>query len=841
MKVYCLSSDAAKPCFVISFRGLMIMLDCGLSAQSVLSFLPLPPVPSARLAALPSYSPPHINDPLLEGELKECCGRVFVDSLPEFCPPLEQVVDFAQLDAILISNYTCMMALPFVTEGTGFKGQVYATEPTLQIGRFYLEELSEWLREAGGGAGGGAGGARRWKELLHLLPAPLSQAARPRAWRRLYSAQVLAKALARVRVVGYDERVELFGALEASPVSSGFCLGSANWVLRSPHEKIAYVSGSSTLTTHPRPINQVRAPAHPASSTRYVPHAPRPIKQVRAPRTPPINQVRALRTPPHQPGTCPAHPAPSTRYVTHAHHAPRPINQVRAPRTPPHQPGTCPAHPAPSTRYVPRAPRPINQVRAPAHPAPSTRYVTHAHHAPRPINQVRAPRTPPHQPGTCLHAHHAPSPHQPGTCPAHPAPSTRYVPRAPRPINQVRASTLTTHPRPINQAALRGADLLLLAGLTQTPAHNPDNMLGDLCVHAGVTLRGGGAVLLPVYPSGVLYDLLECLSMHLDTAGLSQIPLYVISPVADASLAYSNILAEWVSTAKQARVYVPEEPFPHAALARAGRLRHAARLHDHSFSEHFRTPCVVFCGHPSLRFGAAVHLLELWAANPAHAVIFTEPDFPYLEALAPFQPLAMKAFHCPIDTSLNYSQCNKLVRELRPRALAVPEQYAPPRGAAGAGGAGAGARACVTADVPVLALRRGGVAAVAARRTLARAAAAPALLPALRPRAPLTAELHVRDNVLTLLPPPAPLQPSAEPDYDLGPPNVDALVRCLAAEGLGAARVEASPAGAVLHLPRHDALLHVERAHTHVFCEPRGRPALRRALRAAARRDPAPL
>ncbi|XP_037968350.2 integrator complex subunit 9 [Plutella xylostella] len=646
MKVYCLSSDAAKPCFVISFRGLMIMLDCGLSAQSVLSFLPLPPVPSARLASLPSYSPPHINDPLLEGELKECCGRVFVDSLPEFCPPLEQVVDFAQLDAILISNYTCMMALPFVTEGTGFKGQVYATEPTLQIGRFYLEELSEWLREAGGGAGGGAGGARRWKELLHLLPAPLSQAARPRAWRRLYSAQVLAKALARVRVVGYDERVELFGALEASPVSSGFCLGSANWVLRSPHEKIAYVSGSSTLTTHPRPINQ---------------------------------------------------------------------------------------------------------------------------------------------------------------------------------------------------AALRGADLLLLAGLTQTPAHNPDNMLGDLCVHAGVTLRGGGAVLLPVYPSGVLYDLLECLSMHLDTAGLSQIPLYVISPVADASLAYSNILAEWVSTAKQARVYVPEEPFPHAALARAGRLRHAARLHDHSFSEHFRTPCVVFCGHPSLRFGAAVHLLELWAANPAHAVIFTEPDFPYLEALAPFQPLAMKAFHCPIDTSLNYSQCNKLVRELRPRALAVPEQYAPPRGAAGAGGAGAGARACVTADVPVLALRRGGVAAVAARRTLARAAAAPALLPALRPRAPLTAELHVRDNVLTLLPPPAPLQPSAEPDYDLGPPNVDALVRCLAAEGLGAARVEASPAGAVLHLPRHDALLHVERAHTHVFCEPRGRPALRRALRAAARRDPAPL
>lgn len=64
---YCLSSDAAKPCFVLSFKELMIMLDCGLSAHSVLNFLPLPPVPSTRLASLPNYTPPHVNDPLLEG------------------------------------------------------------------------------------------------------------------------------------------------------------------------------------------------------------------------------------------------------------------------------------------------------------------------------------------------------------------------------------------------------------------------------------------------------------------------------------------------------------------------------------------------------------------------------------------------------------------------------------------------------------------------------------------------------------------------------------------------------------------------------------------------------
>lgn len=67
MLQYCLSNDAAKPCFVLSFKELLIMLDCGLSAHSVLNFLPLPPVPSTRLAGLPNYMPPHVSDPLLEG------------------------------------------------------------------------------------------------------------------------------------------------------------------------------------------------------------------------------------------------------------------------------------------------------------------------------------------------------------------------------------------------------------------------------------------------------------------------------------------------------------------------------------------------------------------------------------------------------------------------------------------------------------------------------------------------------------------------------------------------------------------------------------------------------
>lgn len=62
---------------------------------------------------------------------------------------------------------------------------------------------------------------------------------------------------------------------------------------------------------------------------------------------------------------------------------------------------------------------------------------------------------------------------------------------------------------------------------------------------AALTVRNGGNVLVPCYPSGVIYDLLECLFQYIDSAGLSSLPFYFISPVANSSLEFSQIFAEW--------------------------------------------------------------------------------------------------------------------------------------------------------------------------------------------------------------------------------------------------------------------------------------------------------
>lgn len=98
--------------------------------------------------------------------------------------------------------------------------------------------------------------ATQWKEIQDLLPPPLNEVHNPKSWKHIFSMDDVRNSLSRVRIAGYDEKIDVLGALTVSAVSSGFCLGSSNWVINSSQEKISYISGSSTLTTHPRPINQ---------------------------------------------------------------------------------------------------------------------------------------------------------------------------------------------------------------------------------------------------------------------------------------------------------------------------------------------------------------------------------------------------------------------------------------------------------------------------------------------------------------------------------------------------------------------------------------------------------
>lgn len=237
-------------------------------------------------------------------------------------------------------------------------------------------------------------------------------------------------------------------------------------------------------------------------------------------------------------------------------------------------------------------------------------------------------------------------------------------------------SLLTTHPKPFESQPLQDADVMLLTNLTPSPLVNPDTMLGDFCSHTIQTLKNDGNVLVPCYPCGMVYDLIECIASQLTAASLTQVPIYFLSPVAEASLAYSNILGEWLTASKQCKVFIPDEPFIHSSLVRAGRLKHFSSVSDPAFNEAFKCPCVVFTSHPSLRFGDVVHFIQLWAQSSKNLLILTEPDFPCQEVANPFLPLAMRILYTPIDTNWNFKQANNLLsHELRPKHLILHNNY----------------------------------------------------------------------------------------------------------------------------------------------------------------------
>ncbi|XP_019376431.1 PREDICTED: integrator complex subunit 9 [Crocodylus porosus] len=638
MKLYCLSGHPTLPCNVLKFKSTTIMLDCGLDMTSALNFLPLPLVQSPRLSKLPGWVLKDGNT-FLDKELKDCSGHVFVDSVPEFCLPETELLDLSTVDVILISNYHCMMALPYITECTGFTGTVYATEPTVQIGRLLMEELVNSIERVPK-----AQSASLWKnkEVQRLLPAPLKDAVEVSTWRRCYTMPEVNSALSKIQLVGYSQKIELFGAVQVTPLSSGYALGSSNWIIQSHYEKVSYVSGSSLLTTHPQPMDQ---------------------------------------------------------------------------------------------------------------------------------------------------------------------------------------------------ASLKNSDVLILTGLTQIPTANPDGMVGEFCNNLAMTVRSGGNVLVPCYPSGVIYDLLECLYQYIDSAGLSNVPFYFISPVANSSLEFSQIFAEWLCHNKQTKVYLPEPPFPHAELIQTNKLKHYPSIHG-DFSNDFKQPCVVFTGHPSLRFGDVVHFMELWGKSSLNTIIFTEPDFSYLDALAPYQPLAMKCVYCPIDTRLNFIQVSKLLKEVQPLHVVCPEQYTQPPPTQSHR-----TDLMIDCQPPPMSYRRAEVLTLPFKRRYEKIEIMPELADSLVPLeikpgislATVSAMLHTKDNKHVLQLPPKPAQPPASKKRkrvsdDLpeckplkpllsGAIPVDQFVQALEKHGFSDVKVEDTAKGHIVLLQEAETLIQIEEDSTHIICD----------------------
>lgn len=75
-------------------------------------------------------------------------------------------------------------------------------------------------------------------------------------------------------------------------------------------------------------------------------------------------------------------------------------------------------------------------------------------------------------------------------------------------------------------------------------------------------------------------------------------------------------------------------------LIQTNKLKHYPSIHG-DFSSEFRQPCVVFTGHPSLRFGDVVHFMELWGKSSLNTIIFTGNYNCSVQALSIYYTLDM--------------------------------------------------------------------------------------------------------------------------------------------------------------------------------------------------------
>jgi len=143
MRLYCLSSDPNYPCLVLAAKGCTIMLDCGLNMKCLKYFLPQMLVPNQRFENFPNCRAP--NGSQLEN-VKEFNNRIFINSTLEFGVPQFNLINIEDIDAVLISNYNSMLALPYLTKMKGFRADIYCTEPVMQFGKMLMEELTHYVK-----------------------------------------------------------------------------------------------------------------------------------------------------------------------------------------------------------------------------------------------------------------------------------------------------------------------------------------------------------------------------------------------------------------------------------------------------------------------------------------------------------------------------------------------------------------------------------------------------------------------------------------------------------------------------------------------------------------------
>ena len=641
---------AAGSCFELELNTTRLLLDFGGSAAAaaVLRYVPLdrPDALAATAAADADADSP-------AWRCTHAGGRWLVTGEVRLELPATESLDIEGIDAVLISSAEGMLTLPYLTEHTDFRGEVLATTAALHLGRLAMLELVS-LREHALATPQAAATA---------LDAASSSGAPPSVpvgvaegiWtqlsrsRTIYSRADVESCVSKVRGLSYGEIARLDTGCTVTPESSGGAIGSAHWRIEEANdETFAYIAGG--MLPPPQP--------HPQPPQPQPPQPQQPPQQ----RQPQPQQTQPQQPQPAESGG-PSSDA-ALEAVAMAAFVGRHVRLcgLKSSATFNGMEGVVISFDEARSRLEVELPDGSKKMLL----GQNLEILEHS-----PSQQTAPPSL------TIAEA----------TAAAVAAAKSESAAKATAEVTAMaveresrlrRADAAASASRPMRMLrTLHGTEALLMTqlraggGAIGGGVEPPSSALARACAAAVATCAVGGNVLIPACPwSSSTLALIEAIMLAMASHRLTSVQLHLISPVGAASLVSGEILTEWLDMARQARAYVPTNPFDFETLQFARRL--VVSSHLDQLQAPIQRPAIVVATHPSLRLGDAPTVLRHWRDDPRSLLLLTSPCADEELLLAPFQPMRMQVARCVIDPRLGPAEAIDLLDNLSPKRLILP-------------------------------------------------------------------------------------------------------------------------------------------------------------------------
>ncbi|CDP17282.1 unnamed protein product [Coffea canephora] len=124
-----------------------------------------------------------------------------------------------------------------------------------------------------------------------------------------------------------------------------------------------------------------------------------------------------------------------------------------------------------------------------------------------------------------------------------------------------------------------------------------------------------------------------------------QVPIFIISSVAEELVAFLNVIPEWLCKQQQDKLYSSQPLFTFMDFLNEKWLFLFSVLHSLELLSILQEPFIVICPHWSLKIEPDVHFLQHWCGDK-NSLLVMEEGFNANLIFLPFKSMAIKVLQC---------------------------------------------------------------------------------------------------------------------------------------------------------------------------------------------------